>query len=76
MRGEGAHQVRPTLPVARRRHDRVVAEHGLGRVGGKVVRHERQLDDGAQADLHHRVVDPVDTGEVVHGLAVDLAVDP
>ena len=65
----------PPLPVLRRRHDRGVLEDRLGGVGGEVVRHEGQLDDRVEVQAAQVVVDPVDAGEVVHRLAVDLAVD-
>ena len=69
-----ADEVVPALPVLRRRDDGGVLEDGLRRVGREVVRHEGQLDHRVEVEAAQVVVDPVDAGEVVHRLAVDLAV--
>ena len=75
VRDQVADQVVPAVPVlaaaTRSRRTRTRS----CRVGREVVRHERQLHDRVQPDRAQVVVDPVDAGEVVHRLAVDLAVD-
>ena len=73
---EVAHQVVPAVPVLGWGDDRGVVEHRLRRVAGQVVRHEGDLDDRVEPERPDVVVDPVHAGEVVHRLAVDLAVDP
>jgi len=65
----------PTCPVSRRRYDRAVVEDRRGWVGSEVMRHERQLHDGPQAQRPQSVIHGIDAGEVVHRSAVDLAVD-
>ena len=65
--GQCSGQVGPAVPVPGRRDDRAVAEDGLVRIAGQVTRHERELDDRSQPDLHQLVVHPVDFAEVVPG---------
>ena len=50
MRGELAHQLAPTIPVPRRRHDGPVVEHGLVRVPGEIAGHVADLDDRSQPE--------------------------
>ncbi len=73
--GECLDQIRPALPVPRRRDHGVVAEHRLAGVPGQIAWHERELDDGPQAESEQLVVDAIDAGEVVDHAVADLAVN-
>src|SRR5690606_39086883 len=55
--------------------DRLVREDRLRRVSGERPGHETDLDDRAQSQRQHPVVDPVDPAEVVHRPPGDLSVD-
>jgi hypothetical protein len=73
--GEAGVELRPAIPVVRRRDDPAVLEDRLVGLAGEVARHERDLDHGVEARLEQPVVDALELREVVDRLAVVLAVD-
>ncbi len=69
--GEGGHEVVPALHALGGR-DVLLVPEGVEVVGieGELLGHEADLDDGANAVGEEAVVDLVDVGEVVDGVAV------
>ena len=69
--GEVGHQVVPSLHALRRRNILLVPEgmKGIG-IEGELLGHEADFDEGPHAVFEQAVVDLVDVGEVVDGIAM------
>ena len=69
--GEVRHQIVPAFHALWRRDVRLVPERmECVRVEGQLLWHEADLYDGAHAILQQAVVDLIDVGEIVDGIAV------
>ncbi len=72
--GEGGHESVPFSVVLGRRDDLLVPEGVVVEPRGKLFGHEADLDEGADAVGEQAIVDLIDVGKVVDGIALGVFV--